>query len=125
MPVHAVEPGCYPAPARLQECNTQPRVAVDYTAPDHAQRCQHHLHRVADDVAGAAAFEAVDPDRRHAARRPFVEADGEIEILGGLPERLVIGMVDHLVVVGVGPQKAAAEAQFLLGKAHLGDRQID
>ena len=34
-------------------------------------------------------------------------------------------MVYHLVVVRVRPDEAATEAQLLLGKAHLGDRQID
>ncbi len=54
-----------------------------------------------------------------------MEADREIEILGRGPERLVIGVVDHLVVVGIGPDEAAAEPELLLGKTHLGDRQID
>jgi hypothetical protein len=33
--------------------------------------------------------------------------------------------MDHFIIVWVGPQKAAAEAQFLAGKPHLGDREAD
>src|SRR5215831_15420652 len=67
----------------------------------------------------------IDANLRHAGSGPFMEADREIEVLGRSPEPLVIGVVDHLVVVGVGPQKTAPEAQFLFRKAHLGDRKID
>src|SRR6516164_2268137 len=125
MPVHAVEPRRDPAAARFEEGDADLRVLFADPAPNHAHAGEHHLHRVRDDVAGAAALEAVDADRRHAARRTLVEADREIEILGRRPERLVIGMMDHLVVVGVGPNEAAAEAQFLFGKAYLGDREVD
>jgi len=78
-----------------------------------------------DDVLRAAALETVDADGRHAARRTLMKADREIEIFGRGPERLVVRVMDHLVVVRVGPQKAAAKTQLLLGKAHLCDRQID
>ena len=79
-----------------------------------------------DDVPGAAALEAVDADRRHAARRALVEADREVEILGRGPERLVHRVVDHLgAVIRVRPQEAAAEAELLAGEAHLRDRQVD
>src|SRR5947207_3429090 len=101
------------------------RMALADTSPDHTHAGQHHLHRVRYDVLRAAALEAIDADRRHAARRALVEADREIEILGGRPKWLVIRVVDHLVVVRVGSQKAAAESQFPAGKAHLGDCQVD
>src|SRR5690242_13449660 len=55
-------------------------------------------NRVRYDVLRASALEAIDVDRRHAARRALVEADREIEILGGRPKWLVIRVVDHLVV---------------------------
>src|SRR5206468_4263481 len=51
--------------------------------------------------------------------------DREIEILGCGPERLVIGVMDHLVVIRVWPDEAAAEAQLLLGKPHLRNREVD
>src|SRR6516164_10699522 len=125
MPVHPVEPWCNPAAPRFEEGDADLRMALAHPAPNHAHAGEHHLHRMGDDVARAAALEAVDANRRHPAAGTFMEADREVEILGRRPERLVIGMVDHLVVVRVRPQKAATEAQFLLGKTHLGDREVD
>src|SRR5208282_6738238 len=100
-------------------------MALAHPAPNHAHAGEHHLHRMGDDVAGTAAFEAVDANRRHAARGTLMEADRKIEILGRGPERLVIGMMDHLVVVRVRPDEAAAKTELLLGKPHLGDREVD
>ncbi len=54
-----------------------------------------------------------------------MEADRDVEILGGGPERLVTLVVDHLVAIRVGADEAGLEAQLLAGEAHLGDRQID
>src|SRR5271168_3612218 len=124
MAVHAVEPRCDPTAARLEKGDPKFRMTIAHAAPDHTHRRQHHFHRMADDVAGAAALEAVDADRRHAARCALVKADREIEILGRLPEWLVTRIVDHLVAIRVWPDKAAAEAQFLLRELHLLDRQL-
>src|SRR6516162_7589955 len=98
---------------------------LTHAAPDYSEADQHHLHRMGDDVLGAETLEAIDANLRHAGSGPFMKADREIEVLGRGPEWLVIGVVYHLVVVGVGPQKTAPEAQFLFRKTHLGDRQID
>jgi hypothetical protein len=91
-------------------------VALDDVAPNHAEARQHHLHRVRYDVLGGPALETVDPDRRHAAAATLMEADREIVLLGCAPEP---------VVVGVGPQEAAAHAQFPASKLHLLDRVLD
>src|SRR3989442_11033383 len=65
VPVHAVEPRRDPAAARLEKRDAQSRMTVDDTAPDHAQRDQHHLYRVRDHVARrAVVLEAVDADGR-------------------------------------------------------------
>src|ERR1700730_17818918 len=56
-----------------------------HTPPQHAHRSEHHFHRVRDNVLRAAALEAVDADRRHAAVAALVNADREVEILGGAP----------------------------------------
>ena len=41
------------------------------------------------------------------------------------PERLVVRVVQLAVVVGIGPQEAAAEAELLAREAHLLDRRVD
>src|SRR6516165_20997 len=110
MAVHTVEPRDNPAAAWLQKADAKLRMPLTGAAPDHSEADQHHLHRMGDDVLGAETLEAIDANLGHAGSGPFVKADREIEILGCGPERLVIGVVDHLVVVGVGPQKTALEA---------------
>src|ERR1700704_3399170 len=127
VPVHAVEPRRDPAAARLEKRDPQARMAVDDTAPDHAQRDQHHLHRVRDHVARRAVIlEAIDADGRHRVGRSLVKADGEVEVLGHLPERLVHRVVDHLLaVIRGGPQEPAAHPELFAGEAHLVDRQLD
>jgi hypothetical protein len=63
VPVHAVEPRRDPPAARLEKRDPQSRMAVDDPASDHAERDQHHLHRVRDHVARRAILlEAVDAD---------------------------------------------------------------
>src|SRR5215831_14878294 len=51
-----------------------------------------------------------------------MEPDRHVEALGRGPERFVIGVVDHLVVVRVGAQERALEAELLSREAHLLDR---
>src|SRR5438445_6111812 len=127
VPVHAVEPWRDPAAARLEKRDAQARMTVDDTAPDHAQRNQHHFHRVRDHVARrAVVLEAVDADGRHRVGRSLVKADGEVEVLGHLPERLVHRIADHLLaVIWVRPQEPAAHPELFTGEAHLVDRQLD
>ncbi len=125
MAVHAVEPGCDPAAARFEKADADLRVLLAHPAPDHREAGQHHLHRVGDDVARAAPREAVDADLRHPGGGALVKPDREIEILGRRPERLVIRVVDHLVVVGIGADEAGAEAEFLPREAHFGNREVD
>src|SRR2546425_1096254 len=127
VPVHPVEPRRDPAAARLEKRDAQSRMTVDDTAPDHAQRDQHHLHRVRDHVAGRAVLlEAVDTDCRHRVGRSLVKADREVECLGHRPERLVHRVADHLLaVIRVGAQEPAAHPEFFAGVAHLVDRQLD
>src|SRR6267143_2422211 len=60
--VHPVEPRRDPPAARLHEADAHPGMAIAYAFPDHAHRGQHHLHRVRDDVPGAAVREAIDAD---------------------------------------------------------------
>src|SRR5215467_14253044 len=113
MTVHAIEPRCDPAAARFEKSDADLRVALADAAPDHRHRRQHHLHRMRNDVAGAVALEAIDPDRRHAAGAgaALMEPDREVEILGGSPERLVHRVMHHMIfVVRVWPEKAAREA---------------
>src|SRR2546427_2660872 len=121
VPVHAVEPRRDPATARLEKRHAQARMAVDDTAPDHAQRDQHHLHRVRDHVARrAVVLEAVDADGRHRGGRALVKADREVEVLGHLPERLGHRITDHLLsVIRVGPQESAAAPELFSGGVAL------
>src|SRR5207248_7762473 len=116
MAVHPVEPRRDPAAAGFQKADPDLRMLLADAAPDHSETGQHHLHRMRDDVPRPAPIEAVNTDLRHAGSGAFMEADREIEILGGGPERLVIRMIDHLVVVRVGPDKAALEAELLFGE---------
>src|SRR4051794_7752524 len=126
MPVHAVEPGRDPAAARLQEADAELRMLFAHPAPDHRETGQHHLHRMGDDVAGAAPLETVDPDLWHPGRGALMETDRQVEILGGGPEWLVHRVVNHLVaVIRVRADEAGAEIQLLPREAHLRDRQID
>src|SRR4051794_24469450 len=97
MAVHAIEPRCDPPPARFQETDAQFRMAFAYAAPDHSQTSQHHFHGVGNDMTSAASLEPVDADLGHPAAGALVEADRKIKILCGCPERLVHGIVDHLV----------------------------
>src|SRR6516162_8396543 len=121
MAVHAVEPRRDPATTGLEETDPQFRVALANSAPDHAHAGKHHLHRVRDDMLRAAALEAVNADGRHAAVAALVDADRKVEFLGGAPQRLISGVVQLSVVVRVGADKAAAEAELLARKPHLGD----
>src|ERR1700730_7238467 len=107
MAVHAVEPRRDPAATRLQERDADLRVPLAHPAPDHRKAGQHHLHRVRHDVPGGAALETVDADRWHAARTAFMEPDRHVELPRSRPERLVIGVVDHLVVVRGWAQEGA------------------
>jgi hypothetical protein len=127
VPVHAVEPRRDPAAARLEKRDAQSRMTVDDPAPDHAQRDQHHLHRVRDHVARrAVVLEPIDADGRHRVGRSLVKADGEVEVLGHRPERLVHRVADHLLaVIRVGPQEPAAHPELFAGVAYLVDRKID
>src|SRR5437773_3391905 len=101
-------------------------MTVDDTAPDDTQRHEHHLHRVRDHVARRAVLEPIDADGRHRVGRSLVETDGEVEVLGHRPERLVHRVADHLLaVIRVGPQEPAAHPEFFAGVAHLVDRQLD
>src|SRR3989449_5840077 len=127
VPVHAVEPRRDPAAARLEKRDAQSRMTVDDTAPDDTQRHEHHLHRVRDHVARrAVVLEPIDADGRHRVGRSLVEADGDIEVLGHRPERLVHRVADHLLaVIRVGPQEPAAHPELFAGVAHLVDRQVD
>src|SRR6185295_17452504 len=79
--VHAIEPGRDPAAARFEEADPQSGMALAHAAPDHAHGGQHHFHGVRDDVLRAAAVEAVDADRRHAAVAAFMQANAEVEFL--------------------------------------------
>ena len=76
--------GAIQPPPDFEEADAQLRVPLADAAPDHAERRQHHLHRVADDVLGAATLEAVDADLRHARRSALVEADREIELFAAV-----------------------------------------
>jgi hypothetical protein len=55
----------------------------------------------------------------------LVNADREIEILGRAPQRVIDGVLQLSVIVGIGPDKAAAEAGLAARKPHLGDRVIN
>src|SRR5579872_4086063 len=99
-------------------------MTLAHAAPDHRHAGQHHFHRMGDDVAGTALLEAIHADLHHAAVAAFVEADGHVEFFGHRPERLVVRMVDHLAVVGIGPQEHAAAAELFAGELHLLDRGV-
>ncbi len=100
-------------------------MTLAHAAPDHRHARQHHFHRVGDDVARAALLEAVHADLHHAAVAALMEPDRHVEFFGHHPELLVIRMMDHLVVVRVGPQEHAAESELLARVAHLLDCEID
>ena len=56
---------------------------------------------------------------RHTARTAFMEPNRDVEVLGRRPERLVIGVVDHLVVCtgwGAGSRKAPLKPNSFLAK---------
>src|SRR5712691_6484987 len=116
VPVHAVEPRRDPAAARLEERDAQSRMTVDDTAPDHAQRDQHHLHRVRDHVARrAVVLEAVDADGRHRGGRSLVKADGEVEVLAGVAH-LVDRQIDRLHRQHGNPEQALGIRLSPLGR---------
>ena len=84
-------------------------MTLAHATPDDGHACQHHLHRVGDDVASTTLLEAVHADLHHAAVAAFVEADGDVELFDHRPELLIVGVMDHLVVVRIGPQEHPAE----------------
>src|SRR4029077_19943694 len=108
MTIHAVEPGRHPTSAGFEETDAQLRMPLDDAAPNHAHAGEHHLHRVRDDVLGAAALKAVDTDCRHIEARTFMNSDRHIELFGGIPERLVVRVVEHFIVVRIWPDEAGA-----------------
>src|SRR5215469_10780896 len=87
-----------------------------HPAPDDAHAGEHHLHRVRNDMLSTAALEAVHPDGRHIEARTFVNPDCHIELFRRIPKGLVSGVVEHLVVVGIGSDETGAEAQFVAPK---------
>src|SRR5436309_1319406 len=123
--VHAIEPRRDPAAAGFEEGDAHLRMAIAHAAPDDAHGGQHHLHRVRDDVLGAARFEAIDADLRHAAAGALVQADREIQLLDLVPEPIVVGVMEHAPVVGVRPQEARAHAETVARVPHLLDGGID
>jgi hypothetical protein len=86
MAVHAIEPRRDPPAARFEKRDAQSRMTIDHTTPDHAQRRQHHLHRMADHVARRmVCLKAVDADGRHRAAGALVKADRKLELFGHRP----------------------------------------
>src|SRR5262245_43619330 len=121
--VHAVEPRRDPSAARFQERDAHARMAIADAIPDHAHGGEHHLHGVRDDVLRAPRGHAVDADLGHAAAGALVQSDGEVELLDLPPEGLVVRVVEHAAVVGIGPQESAAHAELFPREAHLLDGQ--
>jgi len=54
-----------------------------------------------------------------------VNPDRHVELFGGIPEGLVIRVVEHLVVVRIWPDEGSAHAELLARKPHFLDRQLD
>ena len=54
-----------------------------------------------------------------------MNADRQVEFFRRIPERLVIRVVEHLVVVRIGPDEGGAHAELVAGKPHLLDRQLN
>ena len=72
-----------------------------------------------------ATFKAIDADRRHAAGAAFVQANAKIKLLRLGPERIIVRVAEHAVVIRIGSQEPAPHPQFLAGKAHFLDGQGD
>ena len=64
------------------------------------------------------------PDGWHIEARTFVNTNCHVELFSGIPERLVIRVMEHLVVVRIWPDKAGAHAELLAGKVHLLNCQL-
>src|SRR5262249_43544342 len=122
--VHPVEPRGRPAATPFEEPHPPLPKALPDPPPEPPHSGEQHPHRVRDYVLRAAAFKAVDPDGRHVEARTLVNADRHVELFGGIPERLIIRVVEHLVVVWIGPDEGGAEAELLARKVHLLDRQL-
>src|SRR2546426_3163911 len=116
MAIHAIQPGCDPAPTGLQKADAPLGETFAYTAPNDTHGHEHHLHGVRDDVPGAPALEAINADGGHATGTAFVEADGEVEFLRFSPERIIGRVSCHTIVIRIGAQEAPAHAQCLAGK---------
>src|SRR5207247_8879387 len=65
----------------------------------------------------AVGLEPIDAHSRHRVGRDLVKTDGDIEVLGHRPERLVHRVADHLLaVIRVGPQEPAAHPELFAGE---------
>src|SRR5262245_31704862 len=115
--VHPIKPRRNPASTRLEKSKSHFRKTFADPTPDHAQASQHHLHRVRNDMLGPPSLKALDARRWHAPG-PFMNANSKVEVLRLGPERVVGGMAEHAIVIGIGTQETAAHAQLVTGIAH-------
>src|SRR2546427_266063 len=92
---------------------------------EHLRRAREEAVRVRI-IGGPHDLVWPDVVGQHRVGRSLVKADGEVEVLGHLPERLVHRIADHLLaVIWVRPQEPAAHPELFTGEAHLVDRQLD
>jgi hypothetical protein len=107
--IHTVKPWRNPATTRFEKSKPHLGKPLAHPTPDHTQAGQHHLHRMRHDMLGPTPLKAIDARRWHATG-PFMHANCKVEFLSLGPEWVVVGMAEHAIVVGIGPQETAAHA---------------
>ena len=117
--VQALEPERGPPAAGLEEDRAQTRVALQHAEGDELGAGQHLLEGVGDGVQDQRVEGAVGTERGHDDRAPLVDPDRHIELLGGIPQRVVGAVAQGAAETGVGAHESRHEAELGDGAAQL------
>ena len=122
--VEALEPEGGPPAAGLEEDAAQARMALEHPEGDQLGAGEHLLERVGDGVQDERVERAVRPQRGHDDRAALVDADGHVELLRGVPHRVVGAVGQRAAEAGVGADEPRHEAELGHGPAQLPRRRV-
>ncbi len=84
---------------------------------------QHGLEGVGHGVQDQRVEGAVRPEGRHVHRTALVNADGHVELLGGLPHHVVDAVGERAAQAGIGPDEARHQAELVDAAPELARRR--
>src|SRR5439155_19624620 len=105
VPVHALEPPCGPARARLEEDAAEPRVPLEHAADDQVHARAHVLDRVADEVELHQLVVAAAAELGEVHAGAFVRRERYAQALELGVEGVEVRVVDGAAVHGIRPDE--------------------